>query len=62
MEDKPLKVCFYCRLSNEPEKATDIKYEKLQQRLNQKIKKLYYPYYNNYISKLNFDGKQRGCL
>lgn len=62
MKDKIFKAFCYCRLSNEPEKEDD-KDKKLRIKSNQIIKELYYSYKgNNYIPKLNFDGKQKSCL
>ncbi len=63
MKGKIFKVAYYCRLSNEPEKEENTKENKLQIKLNQRIKELYHPFEkNNFIPKINFDGKRKSCL
>ncbi len=58
MKGKIFKVAYYCRLSNEPEKEDD-----KDKKLRIKSKELYYSYKgNNFIPKLNFDGKRKSCL
>ena len=63
MKDKPLKIICYCRIGNDREEEINTEEKKLQIKLNERLKKLYYPHKTNYfIPKLNFDGKRKSCL